>query len=87
MATFLKDPNAVLDWTIDWSRWLRREEVISTSTWTTSLTTASDSNTPSTTSVFLSGGTAGTNYSVANRITTNQGRTEDRTFTVSVQER
>ena len=85
--TFIKDPDATLDYTVDWSRWLAKEELITTSTWTTTLTTSGATNTSTVTLVFLAGGTAGTSYTVRNRVVTNQGRTEDRTFTVTVQER
>ena len=86
--TFSKDPNAVLDYTIDWSTWLD-DDTISTSAWTVAsgLTKDSDSNTTTATTVWLSGGTAGTQYTAVNRIVTVGGRTEDRTLTIVVQER
>lgn len=86
---FTKDPNAVLDYSIDWSSWLQTNETISTSTWTvqTGLTKDSSSNTTTVATVWLSGGTAGNTYTAMNRIVTNQNRTEDRTIYIRVEER
>ena len=86
--TFTKDPNAVLDYSVDWSRWLDGD-TIATSVWTVpaGLTKVSDTNTTTKTTVWLSGGTADQSYTVTNRITTTGGRTEDRSFIVKVEER
>jgi hypothetical protein len=86
--TFYKDPDAVLDYQIDWSTWLG-SDTISTSAWTvqSGLTKGSDSKTDTTTTVWLSGGTAGQTYRVTNRIVTAGGRTDDRTFWVVVDEK
>lgn len=86
--TFSKDPNAVLDYAVDWSRWLAGDE-ISTSEWTVpgGLTKVSDSMTTTKATVWLSGGTAGQSYIVTNRITTTGSRTEERSFTIRVEER
>ena len=86
--TFTKDPNAVLDYTIDWTRWLAGDQV-ATSEWLvpTGLTKVADTKTASSATVWLSGGTAGQSYTVTNRITTTGGRAEDRSFTIRVEER
>lgn len=85
---FVKDPDAVLDYQIDWEDWLD-SDTISTSEWTveSGITRDSDANTATTTTIWLSGGTAGETYSLTNRIVTTGGRTEDRTMTVYVEER
>lgn len=82
----LKDPNATLDYGFDWSEWLATGDTISSSDWTVpaGLTEVSASNTTTTATVFLSGGTAGSSYDVVNRITTANGRTDDRTITIRV---
>jgi len=79
MPTITKDPNAVLDYTLDWSDWLEAD-TIAASTWTVDagLTKNSDSFTDTTTTVWLSGGTAGQVYEALNRIVTAGGRTADR---------
>ena len=86
--TFTKDPNAVLDYTIDWTRWLAGDQ-IATSEWLVpaGLAKMADSKTASSATVWLSGGTAGQSYTVTNRITTSAGRTEDRSFIAKVEER
>ena len=86
--TFLKDPQAVLDYQINWATWLSAD-TIATSTWTvpTGLTKASSTNTTTTATVWLSGGTADTSYNIVNTIVTAGGRTEERTLTIAVQNR
>lgn len=85
---FPKDPDALLDYSIDWTEWLR-DDVILTSVWTVpaGITDALESNSAYLTSIWLLGGTAGTAYSLVNRITTKSGRIEDRTITINVVER
>lgn len=95
----IKDPNSVLDWKMDWgtgavingvtANWLAASETISTSTWTVpaGLTKQSDTHDTNTTTIWLTGGTAGTTYTVVNEIVTNQGRTEDRTLLVFLEDR
>jgi hypothetical protein len=67
--TFTRDPNAVLDYAVDWSRWLAGDE-IATSDWTVPapLTKVTDTKTTTKTTVWLSGGVAGESYTVTNRI-------------------
>lgn len=83
---FYKDPDAVLDYVRDWSTFLGAD-TISTSTWTApaGITVNSSSNTTTTATVWLSGGTEGTTYAVRNRITTAGGRTEDHTLHFVIQ--
>lgn len=85
MPAFTKDPNAVLDYTLDWSDWLETD-TIAASTWVVDagLTKASDSFTPTSTTVWLSGGTAGRVYEALNRIVTAGGRTADRVLIIRV---
>jgi len=85
---FTKDPNAVLDYTWDWSDWLDADTISSSSTTVeTGLTEDSESHTTTTVTVWLSGGTPGEDYEVTNRIVTAGGRTEDRTIVILVRER
>jgi hypothetical protein len=89
IATFYKDPDAVVDFAIDWSDWLPTGDTISTSTWDVPAGLTEDSETESTTltTVWLSGGTAGQDYNITNQIVTAGGRTDDRTITIKVRER
>lgn len=86
--TFVKDPNATLDYQIDWSAWLGTD-TITASTWIvpTGITKTNDTFTSTTATIWLAGGTVGSQYVVTNRITTGGGRTEDRSITVVVRDR
>lgn len=88
LQTFTKDPDDVLDYVFDWTRWLDGD-TISTSTMTTEagLTEDSDDNDTEKATVWVSGGTAGTTYTVANKITTANGRTAERTISIRVEEK
>jgi len=91
MAAKIKDPNAVLDYSIDWSTWLATSETITASSWTVptgiTQTTPAPSFTNTITTIWLLGGTVGTTYTLTNHITTNQGRQDDRSITIQVVER
>ena len=86
---FDKDPNAVLDYQWDWSDWLAASETISTVVFIVpvGITLSSQSNTTTTATIFLSGGTVNDGYKVTCRITTNQSRTEDRSIYLICRER
>lgn len=86
---FLKDPDDVLDYSFDWSNWLTTNEQIVTFTAlpTPGITIDSTSNTTTVTTTWLSGGTAGSPYTVTHRIVTNQDRTVDRSMTIRVTSR
>lgn len=85
-----KDPNAVLDYGLDWTEWLG-EDIITGSVWeiapAAELTVGNKSFTNLKTTVWLSGGEAGKSYTVTNRISTSGGRTEDKSFRVTCKER
>ena len=89
MQRFLKDPDAVLDFAVDWSDWLSDGETISSHTVTvqSGITKDSDSESAGVVTVWLSGGTAGSTYEVTVQTVTSAGRTDDRTFTVMIIER
>ena len=86
-----KDPDAVLDYSIDWSDWLTGSEVITVSTWTvpSGITKDSDSNDDTQTVIWLSGGTAGNSYTIVNHIETDSSpiRKDDRSISVYIVER
>lgn len=83
-----KDPNANLDYEIDWTRWLDGD-AITGSVWTVpaGLNKTSESQTTSKAKVWLSGGTLAATYTVTNRITTASGRVDDQSFRVMMAER
>lgn len=85
MPTFTKDPDANLDYQVDWSSWLGLD-TIQASVWVVpaGLTNTAETNTTTTATVWLSGGKKGVTYTVVNRITTAAGRVDDRAITVEI---
>jgi len=83
-----KAPTKPLDYTIDWSSWLSTGDTVTTSTFTleTGLVEDSKANTTTTTTITVSGGVAGTTYSVKNSIVTANALETDRTFYIQVAE-
>lgn len=91
LKKFIKDPNAKLDYTIDWSAWLEsNNDTISAATVPnppSGLTVVDPVQHTSTLStVWLEGGTAGSSYDVTVHITTTGGRQDDRTITITCKE-
>lgn len=93
-----KDPEAELDYTIDWTDWMVPNDEISTSTW--SFQTFAGDAAPLTeydssyinavsdrTTVYISGGTSGRSYRVTNTITTVSGLTDQRYFRLFLRDR
>lgn len=93
MATKFKDykqdPNANLDWIFDWNLWLGEFEYITVATFITDpgITVTANSHTQKTATVWISGGTEGQTYNITCRITTNEGRIDDRSFTLRITNR
>jgi len=98
--SFTKDPDAVLDYAWDWagltngttgarSDWLASGETIVSYTVTVpaGITKDSESSTTSTVTVWLSGGTVGTYYTIACEIVTSEGRTDERSIILLVANR
>jgi len=89
----LKDPNAKLPFTMDWSAWLLAEnDTALSAAWTvpTGLVRESspaESLVDDKATIWLSGGTAGVIYEVMCRLTTVGGRVDDRTLQIRIQER
>lgn len=81
----VKDPDDVKDYSLSWAAELAaNSDTINTSTWTvevgSGLTINSTSKSDTTTTLWLSGGTANVTYELLNRITTAGGRTLDQTM-------
>lgn len=93
MSTFTHDPNAVLDYAVDWSAWLADAETIDSIDVAVEdgdvLIEASPapSELDGVVTAWVSGGTAKTNAKVRYRVTTTQGRTDDRSISLLIQER
>lgn len=90
-SNYVRDPQDVLPVGNDWSTWLSSGEIITASTWAVpagiTQTTPAPSFTDTTTTIWLTGGTLMTSYSVVNHITTNQGKQRDQTLTIAVRDR
>jgi hypothetical protein len=83
-----KDPDAVLDYQIDWSDWLGEGESIAVADWVvTGGTEDSATTTAKTATIWLSGGTEGEAISATCSVTTDIGRSDDRTLILRVAER
>lgn len=88
LSDMTKDPDAVLDYHLDWARWLKDVDVIDSVVWTVgNLTIEAQSETDTVATVWLSGGVAGTQVEVTCRVTTTGGRVDDRSSTFYVRER
>lgn len=93
MATgnvYTKDPAAELDYKFDWSDWLPAGDTIQDAsvTATAGLTVAPDLTVTATAvTCWLSGGTAGLDYTVTCHIETAAGRVDERSIKIQVRER
>lgn len=86
---FIKDPDANLDYSFDWTSWMPYGDSISSLAWTipTGLTQTASSSTSTTATVWLSGGAVGQSYQIRCKITTASGRVDERTVTIIVRQR
>lgn len=83
-----KDPDATVDFLWDWSSWLDGDTIASyVFLVPDDLTETSQSSTTTTVTGWFSGGIAGQQYQVVNRITTTEGRINDWTMYLKVKER
>lgn len=89
MRPFIKDPQAVLDYSTDWSTWLAVGETITAATVTvpTGLTKDSQTNTGTVVTAWLSGGAVGLTYTVVYHITSSLGRQDERSISIAVRDR
>lgn len=85
LATFTKGPTEVLDYTFDFTKNLGTD-IISTVTWTVpaGINNTATMNASTTATIWLGGGTAGTNYAVSVTIVTVAGRTIVRSMQINV---
>ena len=81
-----KSPASIFDYTIDWTDELGGDTIV-TSTWAvdTGLTQDSESETTTSTTIFVSGGVAGTVYQLTNTIAS-ASRTYEQSIFVNVQD-
>lgn len=84
---FTKDPDARLDFSVDWTAWLDGDTIVA-SEWTpVGLTVDTPIVAAGKTTAWVSGGLPGSTHRLTNRITTSTGRIDDRTLLIRVLER
>jgi len=88
---FVKDPNAILDYYVDWTAWLAGDTIVASSWCVMPASLAVDSDAIMVglkkTVVWLSGGVAGATYQAVNHIETASGREDDRTIMIKVEDK
>lgn len=84
-TTYQKTSAEILDYTVSWVDFLGTD-TIATSVWSldAGITQVSESETTTTTSIFVSGGATDKTYTLTNTITTAGGRTAVRSFMLSI---
>ena len=93
MSLLLKDPEAALDYVVDWGSEYLGDDFVLSSGWTLQpaedggLAIVTDGFDAQHASVTLSGGVAGKLYRLTNRIGTAAGRSDSRSFTIRVEKR
>jgi hypothetical protein len=93
MSTFLKDPGATLDYTIDWGAGYLDAATLTASTWTVlpvepgGLAIGAQIQSATRTSVTLAGGVPGHFYRVANQVVMSDGKSDERSVSVRVEQR
>ena len=94
-TTFNKDPQAKLDYSFDWREWLIAEQIASFTLLIDPVTPGtglSVADTPAPTQNFgivtfwLQGGVDSDTYNVTCRVTTTEGRTDDRTMKIKIKQ-
>lgn len=94
LKKFEKDPDANLDYLQDWSEFLNEDTIVDAE-WilpidpedATIIEKTDEGITPTSTVVWLRGGTVGKKYLVTCRITTAAGRIDDRTIQLAIKEK
>ncbi len=93
MTSYLKHPDARIDYAIDWAAAYLDGQTISQSQWQVApdnaggVTIASTTHDGARTAVTLEGGRAGQVYRISNRITLGDGRCDTRTLMLRVEAR
>ena len=93
MAIFLKDPEATLDYAVDWSAGYFDGQTISTSAWAVApladdgVVVASQLIDGGRTVALLAGGRPGETYRITNSVTLSDGRSDERILLLRVEDR
>lgn len=87
---FYKDPDAELDYSVDWSTWLASGETIATyaiSADSSLITISSCEVTGAVVIAWLAGGNVGQSYDISVKIETSLSRVDERSFRVKIKQR
>jgi hypothetical protein len=90
VSIYIHDPDAVLDYAVDWASWLPDGDSITShnvAVESGDVVLDSDNLAGTVVTAWISGGTGGTEATVRFRVTTAQGRTDDRTIYLKVRSR
>ena len=93
MAIFLKDPGAAIDYAIDWGAGYLAGQTISVSAWSVAPLDAEgvqvlgEVRGATRTGATFGGGVAGHVYRVSNRVTLSDGRSDERSLTLRIEQR
>ena len=90
--SFVKDPTSVLDFIFDWSQWLAAGETLTAASCAVrgnlpAITVDHVDRTATGVTAWLAGGTVGSTYFVSCAVSTNQGRTDERSIRIIVRDR
>ena len=93
MTVFAKDPASTVDYSVDWSDWVRTGEAINSTVWDIvpleagGLAAGGEFASAAVRGVYVSGGIAGNLYRLSCTIATDQGRVVARGMTIRILER
>jgi len=93
MGYYLKDPQAAVDYSVDWGAGYLDGQTVSGSVWSVApdeeggVRVVAETVLPTRTAATLEGGVAGKVYRVGNQVTLSDGRTDERTLVLRVEER
>lgn len=88
VTTFVHDPDAILDYYLDWSAWLG-DDTLSESTWSADhadITLSQSAILGPMTQIWVQGGTVHSCVTLTNHIVTADGREDDRSLQLLIRE-
>ncbi len=92
MTGWTKDPDAVLDYIFDWSEWLNVDDEISSATisitptgHTKDIEVKQETALPTRHIIWLSGGRLNNKYNITSKIVTKDGREQEMSVTLTIQ--